>query len=237
MTSARFSFADSVRAVLFDAGNTLMWIDHARIAGILSAHGVTADEPSVRLAEMRARPAIDAYLASSRRREGPAAVAESVARVLHEMGTVPSVGVRAEIVADLTSVWPSLWNCPAADAHETLSTLASRGFALGVVSNSNGTVAASLLAAGLGAHLAVIVDSSTEGIEKPDPRLFLRAAERLGASPHHCVYVGDLFAVDVQGARGAGMHAVLLDPVGAWASAVPSQTDRVSGLTELASRL
>ena len=37
MTSARFPFAARVRAVLFDAGNTLLWLDHARIAEILVA--------------------------------------------------------------------------------------------------------------------------------------------------------------------------------------------------------
>jgi FMN phosphatase YigB (HAD superfamily) len=28
------------------------------------------------------------------------------------------------------------------------------------------------------------------------------------------VHVGDLFSVDVEGARGAGLQAVLLDPLG-----------------------
>ena len=36
----------------------------------------------------------------------------------------------------------------------------------------------------------------------------------MGLAPSDCLYVGDLYPVDVVGARGAGMDAVLLDPLG-----------------------
>ena len=44
---------------------------------------------------------------------------------------------------------------------------------------------------------------------KPDPRALIYAAERIGAPAHSCVYVGD-FLYDLQGARRAGMRAVLV---------------------------
>jgi FMN phosphatase YigB (HAD superfamily) len=75
-------------------------------------------------------------------------------------------------------------------------------------------------------------------VEKPDPRIFGMAAERLALPPSACVYVGDFLSLDVLGARGAGMHAVLLDPIGAW-DAVPAAAaaPRAASLTEFASRL
>jgi putative hydrolase of the HAD superfamily len=71
---------------------------------------------------------------------------------------------------------------------------------------------------GLGMHLDAIVDSHDEGVEKPDPKLFLRALERIGVAPARACYVGDIHAIDVRGARGAGIAPVLIDPVGAYAA-------------------
>jgi len=54
------------------------------------------------------------------------------------------------------------------------------------------------------------------GVEKPDPRIFGLALARAGLAPGEAAYVGDLYSVDVRGARAAGMGAVLLDPGGHW---------------------
>jgi putative hydrolase of the HAD superfamily len=60
----------------------------------------------------------------------------------------------------------------------------------------------------------VIVDSSVVGVEKPDPRIFTIALERLAEEPERAAYVGDFPDVDVVGARAAGLVAILLDPFG-----------------------
>ena len=71
-------------------------------------------------------------------------------------------------------------------------------------------------------------------MEKPDPRIFAIGASRLGVGAAECVYLGDFHSVDVLGARGAGMHGVLLDPIGAWGGVA---AHRVASLAEFASRL
>jgi FMN phosphatase YigB (HAD superfamily) len=53
-------------------------------------------------------------------------------------------------------------------------------------------------------------------VEKPDPRIFRLALERAGVGPDEAVYVGDLYSVDIRGARAAGIEAVLLDPGRHW---------------------
>jgi len=50
------------------------------------------------------------------------------------------------------------------------------------------------------------------GFEKPDTRIFEEGLRRLGLPGPDALYVGDLFPVDVVGARRAGMQALLLDP-------------------------
>ena len=54
------------------------------------------------------------------------------------------------------------------------------------------------------------------GVEKPDPRIFLMGLAKAQVEPGEAVYIGDLYSVDVLGARAAGMAAVLLDPGGVW---------------------
>ncbi len=54
------------------------------------------------------------------------------------------------------------------------------------------------------------MDSAEVGLEKPDPRIFHAATERLGMAPGDCAYVGDIYEIDVVGAERAGMRPVLI---------------------------
>ncbi|MFE2753545.1 HAD-IA family hydrolase [Actinosynnema sp. NPDC059335] len=53
----------------------------------------------------------------------------------------------------------------------------------------------------------VVVTSGDVGLAKPDRRIYLLTAERLGLPAHECVFVDDL-AVNVRGAAAAGMVGV-----------------------------
>ena len=53
----------------------------------------------------------------------------------------------------------------------------------------------------------VVVTSGEVGMAKPDRRIYLLTAERLGLAPADCVFVDDL-AVNVRGAAAAGMVGV-----------------------------
>lgn len=105
-----------------------------------------------------------------------------------------------------------LWCSVPSDTREALRRLQAAGLRLGVVSNSEGRVHEALDAAGLREFFDAVVDSGLVGIEKPDPRIFHIALEELGVRPEEAIYVGDLYDVDVLGARAAGIDAVLLGP-------------------------
>lgn len=69
---------------------------------------------------------------------------------------------------------------------------------------------------------------------KPDPKALTAAAEAIGSDPCRCVYVGD-FIYDLQGARRAGMRAVLVQHTEmAWRpwydAAYPKLTDFASAV-------
>jgi HAD superfamily hydrolase (TIGR01509 family) len=110
---------------------------------------------------------------------------------------------------------------------------------MAVISNADGRVEGLIRDAGLGEYFEFVLDSEVEGVEKPDPEIFLRACERMGVVPEESLYVGDLYPVDVLGAQNVGMRAVLLDPGGALdypVDTIPSVEflpDYLSGLTDL----
>ena len=103
-----------------------------------------------------------------------------------------------------------LWSSVADRSAEALARLQEAGLRLGVVSNSDGRVEQALAAAGLRKYFDVVIDSALVGVEKPDPRIFQAALKALNVKPQEALYVGDLYHVDVVGARSAGIEAILL---------------------------
>ena len=59
-----------------------------------------------------------------------------------------------------------------------------------------------------------VLDSHEWGVEKPDPRLFQIALEQSRADARSTVHVGDLYHVDVMGARRAGLRDAVLFDIG-----------------------
>ena len=103
------------------------------------------------------------------------------------------------------------------DALETLDFLAQR-FPLAALTNGN----ADVQRVGLGAFFHCAVSAHETGIAKPDPRIFWHTAERLNLAPESVLHVGDDAALDILGARAAGMPCVWLNRQGAaWAHEGP----------------
>ena len=84
---------------------------------------------------------------------------------------------------------------------------------------------------GMAPYLDFCLTSEEVGVEKPDPAIFVAALDRAGVKPGEAVHVGDQPRSDLVGARGAGLHAVLLDR-GGWHRDVDNCL-HISGLTEL----
>jgi FMN phosphatase YigB (HAD superfamily) len=91
------------------------------------------------------------------------------------------------------------------------------GLRAGLLSNfdDGATVRALLARTGLLPLLDPVLISEEAGYRKPSPRLFGLAAAGIGSAPAEILFVGDNFAADVLGARGAGMSCAWLNPKGA----------------------
>jgi len=96
------------------------------------------------------------------------------------------------------------------DVVPALAALRERGVHIGVISDWGSNLGTILDGLGLGRHLDFVLASGSVGLAKPDPALFRMALERAGADPAEGLMVGDSLHADVQGARAAGMHGLLL---------------------------
>jgi HAD superfamily hydrolase (TIGR01509 family) len=205
------------RAILFDAGNTLLEMNYPAIAGYLAARGHAVSAAEVLDAELRARVRLDADLASGVSTESKDTHGRYLRYVLLHLGIADKEEVQA--IAEWRRAYNppvGLWNLAHPKAAAALQRVKAAGLIAGVISNSNGSVRSILEETGLARHLDLIIDSAVVGVEKPDPRIFRVALERALVPAEAALYIGDLYSVDVVGARGAGLGAVLLDPQGYW---------------------
>jgi HAD superfamily hydrolase (TIGR01509 family) len=223
-----------LHTVFLDAGGVLLFPNWSRISAALAAQGVLVTADALALAEPRARKQLD-----DRRTIGTTTDASRgwlfFDLILDQAG-IPRSPATAAALAELHVYHQAnnLWEFIPAGVRPALAALRAHGLRLVVVSNANGTLKTHMRRIGLADDVDIVIDSCDEGVEKPDPRLFAIALERAGARADTTIHVGDLYQVDVVGARAAGVRPVLLDETGLHADA---DCDRVSSLAELVDRV
>ena len=94
----------------------------------------------------------------------------------------------------------------AEDVRNTLDELKARGHKLAIGSSSKNTKFI-LAQVGLEGFFDAISDGTNITRSKPDPEVFLKAAEFLGEKPENCIVVEDAFA-GIDAAKAAGMTGV-----------------------------
>jgi len=205
------------RTIFFDAGNTLLQMNYEVLAEQISGRGVPVTPAEVRLAEWRARVRLDATLAPGTSTESGSTSGRYLRYLLEGLGVTDEPRVQAITEWRRGYNLPvGLWHQPDPEAAAALRALADLGIRAAVISNSNGSVRSILTELGLARHLEFVLDSAELGVEKPDPRIFRLALARAGVEPADAVYIGDLYSVDVLGARQVGMEGILLDPGDCW---------------------
>lgn len=117
------------------------------------------------------------------------------------------------------------------DTLPTLKDLKSRGLILGLISNVVQNMEPTYTELGLQPYLNFKVTSAEVGCDKPSPEIFQAALKKARVKPDEVVYVGDQYDLDIVGARGVGMKALLIDRNDYF----PNITDcpRLNSLTEV----
>ena len=214
-----------------DAGNTVIFIDHARVSAWLSAHGLSASAESLIAAEGEAKrlqetgelhPFVWAGQDAPGARGWGGMVGTTIARA----------GVGAEAVESLLpALWKehvrwNLYTRVPEGLGEALDTMRSLGVRVAIVSNSEGMLEGLFAALGIDEHFDAVLDSGKLGVEKPDPRIFEAALTRFGVPASRALHLGDTYATDVLGARAAGIRAALIESVPPLRGAPPGRPPR-----------
>ena len=123
---------------------------------------------------------------------------------------------------------------PFPDVVPALGALRAAGARLAVVSNWDSRLRDILKENGLARWFDAVVISAEVGWRKPHPAIFLRALEETGAAPGEVLHCGDSVGDDLEGARAAGIRAVLLARDG---RAAPPGIEAVPDLRALVERV
>jgi len=214
-----------ITTVLLDAGGTLVMPNFVRIATEFGRDGVVVTPESLELAEIEMRLAYERPSLSRGHGDPWIAYMQELARLARVSHLPVEAFERLRHYHDTENLWENIIE----GTEAALASLAVR-FRLGIISNANGTVRESFARLGLGHFFETIVDSAEEGCEKPDPRIFRVALNRMQLDVSEVAYVGDIFRVDIIGARGVGMRGILLDIHGYHAD---KPCERVRALADL----
>jgi putative hydrolase of the HAD superfamily len=211
--SAKHPARKPPEALLFDFGGTLAFLDFELLAREFSRDGLAIDPLALELAEYAGRAALDRHLMGG----------GSLGDYSYEdffRAWMAAAGVPEELMREYGERFraihreSNLWRVVRPGTHEALERLKSAGFKLAIVSNADGQVENDARRFGLAHYFDAIIDSHVVGVAKPNPRIFHIALERIGVAPADALYTGDIYAIDVLGARAAGVDARLIDQHG-----------------------
>ena len=201
------------RAVLLDALGTLLELEPPapRLrTELLQRFGVEISETDAQRAIAAEIAYYRAHLDQGRDQVALAALRSRCAEALRE-GLPDDERIEAIDNAQLTSaLLASLRFGPFADVRPALAAARAAGRRLVVVSNWDVSLDEVLERLGLAEMLDGIVTSAAFGARKPSPEIFEHALGVAGVAAHDALHVGDSFAEDVDGARAAGIEAVLI---------------------------
>lgn len=134
---------------------------------------------------------------------------EYITRILKGAGVDINRDIALQIIPGLQKRRWELKTCE--DTMPALEQLKRRGLIIGLISNVIQDMDSTFTRLGLQPYLDIKVTSGEIGYDKPEPEIFLAALRKAELEPAEAIYVGDQYEIDVLGARGVGMQAVLID--------------------------
>lgn len=206
-----------IKAIFFDLYQTLIHYKPSQEeleADALNNLGIETTPAALRLPILKANEYIYNQIAkkplSQRSKEEVIALYSEYQRVVLKEAGIPAdekivmrlLGMMQQAKMDLV-----LFN----DVLPALDALKERNLIVGLLSNIEQDMTATLDKLGLTPKLDIIVTSQDAGFSKPRPEIFQYALDKAGVAAADAVYVGDQYQVDIIGSQGAGMQGILID--------------------------
>jgi len=149
-------------------------------------------------------------------------------RILERLGIQENREFLAKIIDELW--WDYAELKLYADVKDTLKELKAMGVKTGIITNGFETDSRQiLLKTGLTNSFDVTVGVDTCRKAKPDKLIFLYAVNKLGIQPKEAIFVGDSIERDYNGAKKAGLRALLIDRAGK----APANVEKIRSLREV----
>ena len=203
-----------MKTIIFDIDNTLYSFDRANAAAFVAMRRFAEQELGLSPSEYD-RLHSEAFKTVKRRCGGGATTHNRLIRfqTLLEMIAQP-IGKAPEMER---LYWHTLLDAMEVEpgAAETMQALRNMGLRIGIGTNMTADWQFEKLnRLALLPYIDFLVSSEEAGAEKPDLRLFALCAEKSGAEPSECCFVGDSLEKDAVAAKNAGMMGVWYCPQG-----------------------
>jgi putative hydrolase of the HAD superfamily len=206
------------RAVLFDLDDTLF--DHARATRVALAAVREVDPAlgrwSIDELDRRHRVVLDAWHQEvlAGRASIDHARTRRFAELVDQAGGGGGESGATILASRYRSVYETAWYT-VPGARPLLEALTAHGLRMAVVTNNvRAEQQLKLARCGLTSLVEALVTSEEVGVQKPDPRIFHTALDRIGVPAPDAIMVGDAWATDIEGARRAGVRPVWLNRFG-----------------------
>ncbi|HTM25197.1 MAG TPA: HAD family hydrolase [Vicinamibacterales bacterium] len=225
----------SIRAIFFDVDFTLIHpgpaFQGSGYAEACARHGVVVDP--LRFAEAVAAASSALHVTGGE--YDPAVFIEYTCRIIEAMGGTGD-GVAAA-ARDLYDAWPSCHHFTLyEEVPDVLRELRDEGYTIGLISNTQRSLAEFERHFALEGLFSVAISSSDHGYMKPHPSIFEEGLRRARVSADQAVMVGDSVAHDIEGARRLGMRGILVARSGL-STGAPADVPVIQTLRELRDHL
>jgi putative hydrolase of the HAD superfamily len=207
------------RVMFLDAVGTLFGVAGsvgAIYATLAQHHGITADPKTLNQAFFRAFkaapemafPGLDPAMVPEREYGWWRVIAQ---QTFSSAGVLDSFVDFDSFFADLYAHFatPQPWVLYP-DVRPALERWQRRGIALGIISNFDTRLYPVLEELNLASYFSSITISSEVGAAKPDPLIFTTALQKHGCAAGQAWHVGDSQTDDLEGAKAAGLHGILV---------------------------
>lgn len=209
-------------ALLFDAGGIFLLPDPISLGAIVQEYGGNGSIAAMTRAHYAGMAALD-NAARSSDKDTIDGFSWDPYRHAYFASAGLSGASLAEAEAKAKNMFsPFLWRYPILESAAALWRMHLQGLPVGIVSNASGQVEATLanqcicqVGIGAGVPVLIVTDSHVIGTAKPHAGIFRDALALLGSmgiANNRIAYIGDSYVNDVQGARNADIHPILLDP-------------------------
>lgn len=204
----------TVEAVVFDIGGVFTYPDYRPVVAHLDTMGIAP--PAEVVAYRRAHHAGVRALSDADR---PTEEHKPDFWQVYDAAYGATLGVETVDIEEFRVAIRASWSWLHEENVVAFHHLVETGLPTAIVSNNDGTAPDQMrdygvcqVGPGPLPSVAAIVDSTLEGVAKPDPAIFDPALQALGLAPDRVLYVGDTVHADVRGALAAGMQVIQLDP-------------------------